>query len=404
MKIGVGVNVIKGGITAPKGFIASGIACGIKKNKPDLGLLFSLKKAVCVGFFTSNKVKAAPVLIGLSRIKKAFHRAVIINAGCANCLTGKRGISDSKLVAKETASILGVNEQEVIPCSTGSIGKSLEVKKIVSKLPALISRLSANGSYRMARAIMTTDTRPKEFACSLKIGNKEIKIGGVAKGAGMIHPDLATTICVISTDAEIKKQALKTIVNEAVENSFNRITVDGDMSTNDTLLCFANGASGIKVSQNTTLYNKFKDAVSFVALSLAKMVVKDGEGTTKFIEVEVKGAKTRAQAKKVAFGIANSNLVKTAIYGQDPNVGRIASACGAADKGIDQDKLDIYLNNKPGVEKGRVCNLRKIRHVFKKKNINIKCNLNIGKAAYNVFTSDLSPEYIGINAEYGDHT
>lgn len=398
------MKIIRGGITAPKGFSASGIASSIKRKGLDLGLLYSERKTVCVGFFTSNKVKAAPVLLSVSRINKPFHRAVIINSGCANCLTGKRGLLDSKVIAKKTASLLGIKELEVLTCSTGVIGKRLDIKKIITKLPSLIKSLSRDGSRKMAKAIMTTDTHPKEFACCFKVGGKEVRIGGVAKGSGMIAPDMATAICVLTTDADISKTVLKTAVKLAIGNSFNCITIDGDMSTNDTFLCLSNGASGVKIKPNTPGYDKFTKTLTFVALTLAKMIVKDGEGATKFVEIKITGAKTTEQAKKVAFGIANSNLVKTAIYGEDPNIGRIAAACGASDKRIKQNRLGIYFDEKKAVKNGVVYSTKGLRKIFKKRNIKIRCDLKLGKASHKVFTSDLSLQYVRINAKYENHT
>lgn len=391
---------IKGGVTAPKDFIASAVASGVKGKRLDLALVYSKTKAVCAGFFTKNRVKAAPVLLCLSRAAKPFHKAVIINSGCANCLTGKRGLLDSVLVTNRLANLLGAKEEEVLMCSTGVIGKMLDVEKIILSLSLLVSGLSRNGSRKLAKAIMTTDTYPKELACSFKVKNKEVRIGGVAKGAGMIAPNMATTICIITTDADINKKALKTAAKNAVENSFNCITVDADTSTNDTFLCLANGASGVKIKPRTAAYKKFTEALQLVALTLAKMIVRDGEGATKFVQIEVEGAKTTEQAKRAAFGIANSNLVKTAIYGSDPNIGRIASACGAADAGIRQDRLDIYIGEKKVVRNGVAQPVEGIKDILKKTDIEIRCSLKLGKASHKVYTCDLSPEYIRINAEY----
>ena len=264
----------------------------------------------------------------------------------------------------------------------------------------MVKSLSRSGSYKVAKAIMTTDTHPKEFACSFKAGEGKVKIGGIAKGAGMIAPNMATTICILTTDADISKTALKAAAKDGVEDSFNCITVDGDMSTNDTFLCLANGASGVKIKPGTPIYEKFRKALTFVALTLAKMIVKDGEGATKFIEIHITGAKTPTQAKDIAFGIANSNLVKCAIYGEDPNIGRVASSCGASDSQIKQDRLDIYFNGKKAVKNGTVCSVKNLRNIFRKTDIRIRCELNLGKASHKVFTSDLSPEYVRINAEY----
>ncbi|UCH12231.1 MAG: bifunctional glutamate N-acetyltransferase/amino-acid acetyltransferase ArgJ [Candidatus Omnitrophota bacterium] len=391
---------IKGGITAPKEFIAGGIAAGLKKGKLDLGLVHSKRRAICAGFFTSNKIKAAPVLLSSSIINKPVHRAVIINSGCANCLTGKKGLLDSKLITRRLAGLLGVKESEVLICSTGAIGKRLNAKKIISALPGLIKALSIRGAKEMAQAIMTTDTYPKQIARAFRVGDKEVRIGGVAKGAGMIAPNMATMLCVITTDADISKSTLKKACKEAVDASFNCITVDGDMSTNDTLLCFANGASEVKIEPQSNIYNKFVETLTQVSLLLANLIVNDGEGATKFIEIQITGAKTPAQAKKVAFGIANSNLVKTAVYGGGSNIGRIASACGAPDVDIRQNRLDIYVNGKKMIKGGIARSIKGSGNIFKRKNIEIECDLKLGKASHRVYTCDLSPKYMKINAEY----
>ncbi|MBN1405553.1 MAG: bifunctional glutamate N-acetyltransferase/amino-acid acetyltransferase ArgJ [Candidatus Omnitrophica bacterium] len=384
----------------PKGFIASGVASGVKKNRPDLGLVLSEKDSVCAGFFTSNKVKAASLLLTKALISRPFHRAVIMNSGCANCLTGKAGLSDAGQITKEAARLMGIKQEKVLICSTGIIGKRLNKEKIMNSLPKLITSLSAGGLGKFSRSIMTTDTWPKIASRSFKVNGKQVKITGVAKGAGMISPNMATMLCVIMTDADISKSLLRKASRGAVYNSFNCVTVDGDMSTNDTVLVLANAAAKVKINANAASYKQFAKNLSAVALDLAKMIAKDGEGATKFIEISIKGAKTVEQAKKAAFEIANSNLVKTAIYGNDPNIGRVASACGASGIDVKQEKLDIYFNSIQAVKKGIARNVPKLRKIFKGKDIKIECNLNLGKKSQTVYTCDLSADYVKINAEY----
>jgi glutamate N-acetyltransferase/amino-acid N-acetyltransferase len=306
---------VKGGITAPLGFKQAAVNSGIKKKKLDLALIYSVKPANTCGLFTTNKFKAAPVLLCKSRLRARCHRAVIINSGNANCLTGKKGLDDARDITSWLALLLGIKKEEVLACSTGIIGKRLPVKKIIGALAGLVNGLSKDNFGIAARAIMTTDTVKKELSLGFKVGKKEVRLGGIAKGAGMIEPNLATMLSVITTDANISKGLLRAALKEAVDNSFNCVTVDGSMSTNDTVLAFANSASGVDVGSSRAVYKKFVACLSALCSSLAKMIAGDGEGATKFIGIEVKNAKDKADAKKVALAIANSPLFKTMCYG-----------------------------------------------------------------------------------------
>jgi len=391
---------IKGGITAPLGYKQAALHCGIKKRKPDLALIISGSPAVSAGLFTTNSFKAAPVLLCKDYLKSKKHKAIIINSGNANCLTGKQGLGDAALITENVGSLLGCEKESILICSTGIIGKRLPVTKIKSSLQPLVLKLSRKVSGKAAEAIKTTDTFKKEVAYSFRAGKGQVRIAGIAKGAGMIEPNLATMLCVITTDAGLSKALLKRALKEAVCSSFNSITVDGDMSTNDTVLALANGLSGVDVGSSAALYKKFIGLLKVVCLDLAKMIVADGEGATKFIEIEVKGAKTRNEAKTIALNIANSNLFKTMCYGQDPNFGRVAAACGASCVKIRPEKVDIYLNGKAAVRAGTAVNKGSLKNIFKGQNIRIGVDLNIGKADAEIFTSDLSTEYVKINAAY----
>lgn len=394
---------VKGGITAPKGFLASGINCGIKKEKKDLALIFSEKPCVATGLFTLNKVKAAPVILDIQKIhlgKKA--RAIIANSGNANACTGRKGLSDAREMAATVARAAGITEEEVLVASTGKIGEMLPIQKVKSGVTELAGKLSRNGGSNAARAIMTTDLFMKESAVEIRAGGKNVRIGGIAKGSGMIHPGLATMLCFITTDAVIDRGAIVPALQSAVNKSFNMITVDGERSTNDTILILANGAAANrKIKEGVSGYKEFCQALACVCADLAKKVVQDGEGATKFIEIKVKGASSFLEAKDSAFFIARSNLVKTAIFGEDPNWGRIFSAIGNSSAGFIQDMVEISINGVRVVSKGMpVPNREKAKKALKGRNVCIEVNLNMGSEEAVVWTSDLSYKYVKINAAY----
>lgn len=394
---------IAGSVTAPLGFVANGIKCGIKKGKMDLGLIVSKVPAFVAGVFTTNGLKAAPVKVSKARLKFGRAQAIAVNSGNANCLTGKRGLKDAIDISKFVASSLWVGENDVLVASTGIIGKPLPSDKIKSAIPRLVKGLSKVKEGLVAQAILTTDTHPKKIAVAIKIGKKTVKIGGIAKGAGMICPNMATMLCFLTTDADIELRALKSSLKDAVYNSFNAITVDGDMSTNDTVLILANALAGNhKIKYGSGDYRIFSEALNYVTSYLAEEIVKDGEGATKFIKTEVKGAKVKSDAEKIAKQIANSNLVKTAIAGEDPNIGRVASAAGAAGVKFNESKLDIYLNGTKAVSGGNLIykNMPKLKELLRKKEITITLDLNQGHHSATVLTCDLTEEYIKINARY----
>ncbi|MDD5561873.1 MAG: bifunctional glutamate N-acetyltransferase/amino-acid acetyltransferase ArgJ [Candidatus Omnitrophica bacterium] len=368
----------------PTGFKANGLACGLKKNaKLDLALIYSKPAALACAKFTTNSIIAAPLIVSKKHLKSAKKiSAVVINSGNANCYTGQAGIKDAELTAEYTARELGVAKNSVLVNSTGIIGKRLDINKIKKGIPELVSGLSSSGIHKAEKAIMTTDTLVKEVSISLKIGYKLVNICGIAKGAGMIAPDMATMLCFIMTDADITKQALDRALSVAVDKSFNCISVDGCMSTNDTVLVLANAAAGNKVISEGKGLEDFSKALEYVCLDLAKLVVKDAEGSTKFIQVDVCQARNYQEARKVALNIANSALFKTAVFGENPNFGRVAAAAGSCGVKIKEEQLKIRLGP------------------LKRKQVKVTVSLSRGKAGATVYTSDLSPEYIKINAQY----
>ena len=349
---------IGGGITAPSGFRAAAVRCGIKEGSPDkcdLGLIVSDFPAVAAATFTSNKIKAAPVRVSAAHLRAADTRAIIANSGNANACTGSTGIQNARRMTQAVARQLGLKERQILVCSTGRIGRDLPVAKIEESMPALVAGLSPSGSYVMAEAIMTSDTFQKEIAVELPLAGKRVRIGGIAKGAGMINPDMATMLCFITTDALISKRDLQRLTSASVEQSFNRITVDGDMSTNDTAICLANGQAGIPpIESDHEEYGWFAEGLNFVTRQLARMIVEDGEGVTKFVEVHVKGAATYQDARKAAEAVANSVLVKCAWYGEDPNWGRIMDAVGYSLAKVREEMIDIFFDGAVAVQHGMV--------------------------------------------------
>lgn len=397
------MKIIKGSITAPEGFVASAVQSGIKENKLDLALIVSKTPCVAAGVFTKNVVQAAPVVLSRQRLKRGRAQAIIANSGNANCLNGDKGLKDALEITQIAAGLTGVDKKDVLVASTGVIGKPLAADKIKEAIPRLVKGLNRNGGVLAARAIMTTDIYPKEIAVTVDIRGKTVKIGGIAKGSGMICPDMATMLCFITTDANIALDALKRSLKEASEDSFNAITIDGDMSTNDTVFILANGlAANPRIRYDTDDYRKFSEALSYVTGCLAKEIAMDGEGASKFIEIEVNGAKNKNDARRVAKEIANSNLVKTAIAGEDPNVGRIASAAGAAKVKFKESALDVSLCGIKIIRDGKTdYGLRgRIKNLLKKKDVKIEVDLKCGVSCATVWTCDLTEGYIKINARY----
>ncbi len=387
----------------PIGFKLSAASAAIKKpGRPDMALIYSEAECALAASFTTNKVKGAPVKLDMEKARSGKGRAVIVNSGCANVCTGRQGLRDAKETADLIAKRLGISGQSVYVCSTGIIGAPLPMERIRPAITRLARTLGAATPLDVARAIMTTDTFPKVSMRRLKIGENTGTLLGMAKGAGMIAPKMATMFAFAITDIAVQRQALKEAFKEAVEASFNRLTVDGDMSTSDTAIVMANGMLGNKeITRGSKYYGPFKAALKGLTYELSRMIAKDGEGASKLIEVGVGGAKTQADAERAAFAIANSLLVKTAIYGADPNLGRIMAALGRSGAYVREEKTDIRIGDvkivSAGVSTGKEV---RARAVLKGKEIKITADLNSGRASASVLTCDLTEDYVKVNARY----
>ena len=396
----VNFRPIAGGtITSPKGFLAGATYAGIKANETlDLGILYAETSCVAGGMFTTNKIKAAPIILCQKHLMGKRAQAVVVNSGCANACTGEKGLANALEMAKLTAQRLGISPQEVLVASTGVIGIPLPMEHIRKGITTIA--LSYKGGHDLAKAIMSTDTFPKEIA--IKIEGDDVAIGGIAKGAGMIHPNLATLLCLITTDAAVDGDFLQQALRNAMDASFNMITVDGDTSPNDTVLLLANGLSGRRIEGDTPEAKAFEHALEEVCLYLAQCVVKDAEGATKFIEVMVEGAFTREGARLAARTIASSPLVKAAVHGGDPNWGRIIAALGRSGAEVDETKIDLYLNKLCLVKSG--CPLRfdvdEAKAILSNSEVPIRVCLNLGKESATAWGCDLSEEYVTINSKY----
>jgi len=397
------IKMIKGGVTSAKGFLAGAVFAGIKasnKGREDMALVASEVPAAAAGVFTTNRVKAAPVRVSKAHLKAKFARAVLLNSGNANACTGPCGIAAAKALAAGTAEVLGCSTGQILVCSTGRIGVALPLDKMKAKLPDLAARLSAKNGSAAAKAIMTSDSFAKEYAVEVRAPGGTFRIGGMAKGAGMINPNMATMLCVVTTDAKISKGTLQNALHHAAERTFNRITVDGDMSTNDTMLALANGAAGgASIKTGTSDYALFLEALNEVCLKLAHMIVRDGEGVSKFVTVQVRGASSLQAARKVAEAIANSTLVKCAWAGNDPNWGRILDAVGYCGVRIREELVDIYYDGVIAVRGGTAAPTPKEKLVaaVTPDKFGVTVDLHQGKAFYTVYTTDLTEKYVELN-------
>jgi glutamate N-acetyltransferase/amino-acid N-acetyltransferase len=377
----------------PEGFLFSAVSCGIKKEgKLDLGFIYSPEKLTAWGVFTKNTVKAAPVILGKKLVKKGEIHGVVVNSGVANACTGDEGLKRAQLLLEEVGKKLNLSYKNLLPASTGVIGEQLPLEKMLPKIEELISNLSSENCVAFAKSIMTTDTFHKIVSKKTKDG---VVVLGIAKGAGMIAPNMATMLAFILTDATVSKETLKRFLPKITEESFNRITVDGDTSTNDTvyMLC-----SNIKEVKN---WEEFAKICKEVAQELAYLIVKDGEGATKVIRISVKGARTKEDAKALCFSVANSPLVKTAFYGEDPNWGRIFAALGKTGISFNPEKVELYLNEIPWIINLKLMTEEeKLKEEMKKEEVNLLIKLKEGRKGYEVLTTDLTEEYIKINASY----
>jgi glutamate N-acetyltransferase/amino-acid N-acetyltransferase len=386
-----------------KGFAASGMAAGIKKNGDfDLGLLVSDRPARVAAVFTQNRFQAAPVQLDRERVKSGTTRAVIVNAGNANCANGRQGMVAARAMTAETARVLNLPEDQVLVASTGVIGAPFPIETVEAAIPALAGNLDANGIPDLARAIMTTDTRPKTAARAGSVDGAAYGILAVAKGAGMIRPDMATMLCFACTDADIPAPHLQTLLKRSVDGSFNRITIDGDTSTNDTVILMANGASGARIESVADIAT-FQRLLDDLCLDLARQMVKDGEGVTKVVDLTVRGARSDEDARAIADTIAHSPLVKTAFFGEDANWGRIIAAAGRAGVFLDPERLDLYFDDVQMVKNGTGCGSEaeeKATGVLRKPEFSVSLELNLGEGTATMLTCDFSLDYVKINADY----
>ncbi|MEP7217505.1 MAG: bifunctional glutamate N-acetyltransferase/amino-acid acetyltransferase ArgJ [Bacteroidota bacterium] len=398
------LNTIDGGITAPAGFVAGGIHAKIRKKKPDLAILMSTVPASVAGVFTTNKAQAAPILVSKIQVKRSpVCSAVVVNSGNANACTGERGLNEAWAMVKTTAAALNLPEEQVLVSSTGVIGQYLPIDNVLKGITDLAPDLNVEGAHEAALAIMTTDTYHKELAVSFELGGVTVTIGSMAKGSGMIAPNMATMLGFVTTDAAISNDLLQKMLVSANGKSFNRISVDGDTSTNDMVLLMANGLAGnAPIVEGSPEYDQFTDALEYVLITLAKMIARDGEGATKLIEVVVTGAASEAAATAAARSVANSNLVKTAVHGEDANWGRIITAVGYSGIDFDPDQVSISLNELPVLLPNYeiVLDEEKAKVVLANETIVITIDLNQGEHQANFWTCDLTKEYVHINASY----
>ena len=395
-------------VSCVKGYKAAGCAVGIKHSgRKDMGLIYSEVPAAAAAVFTTNVVKAAPVLIDMEHIKNKTTRAIIINSGNANPCTGQKGMDDGYAMAEKTAECRGGKKEEVLIYSTGVIGQPMPMDLILNGIETCAKSL-AKGEDSVHRAIMTTDIKEKCIFVELEIGGKTVSICGIAKGSGMIHPNMATMLSYVVTDAAVSKEILTDIQKKITDTTFNMVTVDGDTSTNDTATIIANGAAGNDIIDKATgsEYSDFYDAVYFVTETLAKAIAADGEGATRMMEIDLKGAEDQEQARVIARSVASSNLVKSAIHGADANWGRVLAAMGYSGKNFDQTKVDVAFSSSNGsidvFKQGIPLNFDegKALEILKADEVTINIDMNAGESAIKAWGCDLSEQYVVINGSY----
>jgi glutamate N-acetyltransferase / amino-acid N-acetyltransferase len=393
----------KPSINDVKGFFSNALCAEIKKKeKLDLGVVFSEIPCTTIGMFTTNKFQAAPVVISKEHLKHNIAQAVVVNSGNANACTGENGLKDAKTMCEETASILGVKTEEVLVASTGVIGQVLPIEKIVMGIKGLKDKIRETNDNNFSKAIMTTDTIMKISGVKVKFGNKYYSIVGTCKGSGMIHPNMATMLAFIYTDLNISKNLLNQSFKKSILKSFNSVTIDGDTSTNDTALIFANGLSGIRINSDNDNFKIFCEALDYITISLVKLIAYDGEGATKRIEIELINAKSELDAKKIAMSVAKSSLVKTAFFGEDANWGRIVCAMGYSNVDFDINKVDVYFGDLKVCENGKYYKFSEdqAKIILSNRDINLKIDMKSGSKNWTVWTSDLSYDYVKINGSY----
>jgi glutamate N-acetyltransferase/amino-acid N-acetyltransferase len=402
-----GVNimqVINGGVTAPEGFFATGVACGLKKNgKKDLAIICSEDSAAAAGVFTTNLVKGHSLQVTMEHIKSGYANAIVINSGNANACVGEQGYKDAKEIAAITAGLLDCNPEDILVGSTGVIGIPLNMDALRTGIEEVVSCMAPDGGHDAEEAIMTTDLIPKEIAVELEIQGQKVVIGGMAKGSGMIHPNMATMIGVITTDANISRSLLNKALKEVVKHTFNRVSVDGDTSVCDMVVIMANGlADNQGIVSEDEDYMKFRDALDYVCTYLSRLVAQDGEGATKLVEIALEGAESEDDAYKIVSSIAKSPLVKTTIFGEDANWGRIITAAGYSGGQFDPQKVDILIGDLLVCKNGAAVNFdeAKAKKILQEKEVRISLNLNSGTFSDRIWTCDLSYDYVKINGSY----
>lgn len=400
------MNVMEGNIASPAGFKAAGIHAGLKKSRKDMAMIVSECPAVSAAAFTTNRVKAAPVLYDMKILEKGCARAVVVNSGNANACTGDQGYKDCEETASYAASALGIDSDEVFVSSTGVIGQMLDMTKIKKGIDSLVSALGKDGEAA-AEAILTTDTVKKEVCVSVNLGGKEVKIAGMAKGSGMIHPNMATMLCFITSDAAISHDVLQELLGTTVEDTFNMISVDGDTSTNDTVIVLANGMAGNEmIEKGSDDYIAFRQAFDYVLRELAKKIVKDGEGADRFIEMTVEGASCRNDARVLARSVVSSSLVKAAFFGSDANWGRILCAMGYSGAAFSPEKVDLYYSSAAGsiqvLHSGSplAFDEAEAKKILLEKEIYVRAVLHDGCACASAWGCDLTYDYVRINGDY----
>lgn len=399
------MKALRGGVTAPLGFLAAGIHCGIKKPSIlDLALIVSSEPGPIAGVFTTNRLPAAPVLLDRLHLRRGVGQAIIVNSGNANACTGPQGLADAEEMATLVARRLHADPQAIFVGSTGVIGQPLPIPRIRAGIPTIMSRARRTGGHEAARAILTTDLKTKEAAASARIGGRIVTVGGMAKGSGMIHPDMATMLAYLTTDAAIEQPALQAALVASANASFNCISVDGDTSTNDTVLCLANGLAGnAPIQAESSEAKAFQRLLQHICFALAMKVCRDGEGVTKVVHIVVTGAKSAVEAKQVAKTVGTSSLVKTAFFGEDANWGRIIAALGRSAVPVEPNRVALAFDKVPIVKAGVGLGPdaeRQISRVVRQKEFTITLDLGLGSAVAQLWTTDLSYDYVKINASY----
>ncbi len=387
-------------VRLPKGFRAAGVTAGIKKSgAKDMAMIVADVPAAVAGTFTTNQVKAAPVRLDMERLKGRTARAIVVNSGNANACNGPRGMRDARRMGAVTAAALGVPEGHVFVSSTGTIGLPMPMEVIEKGIGLLAAALSAEGGTDASDAIMTTDTRPKRWTVPLRIGGKDVTVTGMCKGAGMIEPNMATMLCYLLTDAAVAPAALQKLLKAAVDDSFNRVTIDGDRSTNDSVLFLASGASGARLAPGRPGWAAFEAAVRETSLELAKMIVRDGEGATRYVTIRVSGAKSDRDADLAARSVANSFLVKTAWAGPNANWGRVMDALGYSDAKVVEAKVDIWFDELRAVVRGQPgpASREDLKAVIARPEFALDIRLGLGRGKALVYTCNCTEEYVRIN-------